>query len=143
MDSYEELYNNDNCLIVLKIQHRQNKKDYKVYDLTEEVSTKNIKVLASTNHGNAFVLYFKFPTNLPKWFEDMDFITCSINYETILKLFGYPIDRFSAFVAISLCPHSFSFFSYDGHKITSQDVDYWEKRLHLKSAGNKKRERKK
>lgn len=136
-DEYKKLCNNDNCLIALEIQNKQNKIDYKVYDLTEEISNKNIEVLASTNYGNAFVLYFKFPTDLPEWFEDRDDFEVHIKFETILKLFGYPEDQFSLFAAIFLRPHShsYSLIQYNDavFNVTSQKEDYWNKRIEIDS----------
>lgn len=129
MDDYEKLINNDNCLVALKIQDGQDKKDYKAYDLTEGISIKNLDILASTNHGNAFVLYFKFPTDLPEGLENTAIISFHAKWDTILKLFGYPIDKFAIYIAISLRPHSYSFLGYDKAQLNKKDVDYWNKRL--------------
>lgn len=136
MDDYEKLINNDNCLVALKIQDGQNKKDYKAYDLTEGVSIKNIDIFASTNHGNAFVIYFKFPTDLPEWLEDTSIISFHAKWNTILRLFGYPTDKFSVYTAISLRPHSYSFFGYDNARLNKTDVDYWMKRLKVNLKNN-------
>lgn len=137
MDDYEKLINNDNCLVALKIQDGQNKKDYKAYDLTEGVSIKNIDVFASTNHGNAFVIYFKFPTDLPtEWLQDTAIISFHAKWNTILSLFGYPKDKFSIYIAISLRPHSYSFLGYDKAQLRKKDVDYWKERLGIISSYN-------
>lgn len=136
MDDYEKLINNDNCLVALKIQDGQNKNNSKSYDLTEGISIKNIDIFASTNHGNAFVIYFKFPTNLPKWLEDTSIISFHAKWNTILSLFGYPKNEFSIYVAISLRPHSYSFLGYDKAQLRKKDVDYWKERLGIISSYN-------